>query len=64
MQAGIFTYAWDLEASGYGRVAGELAGAGFTAINLATACHAGIDVYSYGLMTDYVFRIVAAAIRG
>jgi len=41
MQAGIFTYAWDLEAIGYDRVAGELAEAGFTAINLATAYHAG-----------------------
>jgi hypothetical protein len=41
MQAGIFTYAWDLEAIGYDRVAGELADAGFTAINLATAYHAG-----------------------
>lgn len=41
MQAGIFTYAWDLEATGYDQVAGELADAGFTAINLATAYHAG-----------------------
>lgn len=41
MRAGILTYAWDLEAIGHDRVAGELAGAGFTAINLATACHAG-----------------------
>lgn len=41
MRAGIYTYAWDLEASGYDRVAGELAAAGFTAINLATTYHAG-----------------------
>lgn len=41
MQAGIFTYAWDLEAIGYDRVVGELAGGGFTAVNLATAYHAG-----------------------
>ncbi len=41
MWAGIFTYAWDLEAIGYDRVAGQLADAGFTAINLATAYHAG-----------------------
>lgn len=41
MHAGMFTYAWDLEAEGYDRVVGELAGNGVTHINLATAYHAG-----------------------
>jgi hypothetical protein len=41
MKAGIFTYAWDLDAEGYERVAGRLADGGFTAINLATSYHAG-----------------------
>jgi len=41
MKAGIFTYAWDLEAEGYERVAGRLADGGFTAIDLATSYHAG-----------------------
>lgn len=41
MHAGMFTYAWDLEAEGYDRVVGELAGNGVTYINLATAYHAG-----------------------
>ena len=41
MNAGMFTYAWDLEAEGYERVVGELAGNGITHINLATAYHAG-----------------------
>jgi hypothetical protein len=41
MHAGMFTYAWDLEAEGYDRVVGEFADNGVTHINLATAYHAG-----------------------
>ena len=41
MKRGIFTYAWDLEAEGYDTAFARLAGAGFTAVNLATAYHAG-----------------------
>lgn len=41
MQAGMFTYAWDLEVEGYDRVVGEMAANGVTHINLATAYHAG-----------------------
>jgi len=41
MDAGLYTYAWDLEDEGYDRAAGRIAGAGFTAVNLATSYHAG-----------------------
>lgn len=41
MKAGIFTYAWDLDAEGYEHVAARLADGGFTAIDLATSYHAG-----------------------
>lgn len=41
MKAGLYTYAWDLEAEGYDRAVGRIAEAGFTAINLATSYHAG-----------------------
>jgi len=41
MKAGVFTYAWDLEAEGYDAAAGRIAEAGFTAVNLATSYHAG-----------------------
>lgn len=41
MDAGLYTYAWDLEAEGYDRAAGRIANAGFTAVNLATSYHAG-----------------------
>jgi hypothetical protein len=41
MKAGLYTYAWDLEDWGYDRAVAEIAEAGFTAINLATAYHAG-----------------------
>jgi hypothetical protein len=41
MQAGIFTYAWDLDAEGYDTAVGRIADAGFNAINLACAYHAG-----------------------
>lgn len=41
MHAGMFTYAWDLEAEGYDRVVGEMAENGITHINLATSYHAG-----------------------
>ena len=41
MKAGLYTYAWDLEAAGYDVAVAQIAGAGFTAVNLATAYHAG-----------------------
>src|SRR5665811_598463 len=41
MHAGMFTYAWDLEAEGYDRVIGAFADNGITQVNLATAYHAG-----------------------
>ncbi len=41
MSAGLFTYAWDLEAEGYDAAVGRIAEAGFTSINLATSYHAG-----------------------
>lgn len=41
MQAGMFTYPWDLDAEGYDLALGRIAGAGFTAVNLACAYHAG-----------------------
>lgn len=41
MNAGLFTYPWDLDAHGYDRALGEIAGAGFTTVNLATSYHAG-----------------------
>jgi hypothetical protein len=41
MKAGLYTYAWDLEAVGYDKAVGEIADAGFTAVNLATSYHAG-----------------------
>jgi hypothetical protein len=41
MKAGLYTYAWDLEAEGFDRAAGRIAEAGFTAVNLATSYHAG-----------------------
>ena len=41
MQAGMFTYPWDLQAEGYDKALARIAGAGFTAVNLATAYHAG-----------------------
>jgi len=41
MEAGLYTYAWDLEAEGYDRAVGRIAEAGFTAVNLATSYHAG-----------------------
>ncbi len=41
MDAGLYTYAWDLEDEGYDRALGRIAGAGFTAVNLATSYHAG-----------------------
>lgn len=41
MNAGLYTYAWDLEDEGYDRAVGRIAGAGFTAVNLATSYHAG-----------------------
>lgn len=41
MQAGLFTYAWDLEAEGYDTAVDRIAEAGFTSINLATSYHAG-----------------------
>jgi hypothetical protein len=41
MDAGLFTYAWDLEAEGYDAAVGKIAAAGFTTINLATSYHAG-----------------------
>lgn len=41
MNAGLFTYAWDLEAEGYDVAVGRIAEAGFTSINLATSYHAG-----------------------
>ncbi len=41
MKAGLYTYAWDLEAEGYDRAVGRIAEAGFTAVNLATSYHAG-----------------------
>jgi hypothetical protein len=41
MKAGIYTYAWDLADEGYDRAAGRIAGAGFSAVNLATSYHAG-----------------------
>ncbi|MEJ7839320.1 MAG: hypothetical protein WKF81_10910 [Thermomicrobiales bacterium] len=41
MKAGLYTYAWDLEAVGYDTAVGQIAEAGFTAVNLATSYHAG-----------------------
>jgi hypothetical protein len=41
MKAGLYTYAWDLEAFGYDNAVGQIAEAGFTAVNLATSYHAG-----------------------
>lgn len=41
MQAGLYTYAWDLEAEGYDQTLDAIANAGFTAVNLATSYHAG-----------------------
>lgn len=41
MNAGLFTYAWDLDAEGYDAAVGRIADAGFTEINLATSYHAG-----------------------
>lgn len=41
MNAGLFTYAWDLEAEGYDTAIGKIAEAGFSSINLATSYHAG-----------------------
>ncbi len=37
MDAGLYTYAWDLDAEGYDRAVGRIAEAGFTAVNLATS---------------------------
>lgn len=39
--AGIYTYPWDLEDEGHDRALGRIAEAGFTAVNLACAYHAG-----------------------
>ncbi len=39
--AGIYTYPWDLAAEGHAAALGRIAGAGFTAVNLASAYHAG-----------------------
>lgn len=41
MNAGLFTYAWDLDAEGYDAAIGRIAEAGFTDVNLATSYHAG-----------------------
>ncbi len=41
MHAGLFTYAWDLDAEGYDNALGSISSAGFTAVNLASAYHAG-----------------------
>jgi hypothetical protein len=41
MKAGLYTYAWDLDAEGYDAAVGRIAEAGFTAVNLATSYHAG-----------------------
>jgi hypothetical protein len=41
MKAGLYTYAWDLEAFGYDNAVAQIADAGFTAVNLATSYHAG-----------------------
>lgn len=41
MNAGLYTYAWDLEDEGYDWALGRIADAGFTAVNLATSYHAG-----------------------
>ncbi|HWV22879.1 MAG TPA: family 10 glycosylhydrolase [Thermomicrobiales bacterium] len=41
MNAGLFTYAWDLDAEGFETAIGRIADAGFTEINLATSYHAG-----------------------
>jgi hypothetical protein len=41
MKAGLFTYAWDLEAEGYDAALGRIADAGFSSVNLATSYHAG-----------------------
>jgi hypothetical protein len=41
MQAGIFTYPWDLDAEGHEASLGRIADNGFNAVNLATAYHAG-----------------------
>jgi hypothetical protein len=39
--AGIYTYPWDLAAEGHDLALGRIAGAGLTAVNLASAYHAG-----------------------
>jgi hypothetical protein len=41
MRAGIFTYAWDLDAEGHDVALGRISDTGFDAVNLATAYHAG-----------------------
>jgi hypothetical protein len=41
MNAGLYTYAWDLDAEGHDRAIGRIADAGFTAVNLATSYHSG-----------------------
>jgi hypothetical protein len=41
MKAGLFSYAWDLDAEGYDTAVGRIAEAGFTSVNLATSYHAG-----------------------
>ncbi|HYH11954.1 MAG TPA: hypothetical protein VD789_06325 [Thermomicrobiales bacterium] len=41
MKAGLFAYAWDLEAEGYDSAIGQMAANGVTHLNLATAYHAG-----------------------
>lgn len=41
MDHGLFTYAWDLDAEGYDSALGQIAEAGFSAMNLATQYHAG-----------------------
>ena len=41
MKAGLYTYAWDLDAEGYDHAVGRIADAGFSAINLATSYHNG-----------------------
>jgi hypothetical protein len=41
MKAGLYTYAWDLADEGYDLAVGRIAAAGFAAVNLATAYHAG-----------------------
>jgi hypothetical protein len=41
MQTGIFTYGWDLSAEGHDQALSRISDAGFTAVNLACAYHAG-----------------------